>query len=353
MSTLRAWLRITALAAALLPAILSVGCGGDESESVAAPETDRIGTEIERGPVKVIASVTPGSPRLSDNPEFTLTVEAVKGVDVRMPPFGDSIGGFIIRNFRQPVPEMIESRQVIRQIYELEPARTGEHLIHPITIPFVDNRPEGDGREHLVETEGFTVVVQSVLGEAVPSLTDLKPPAGPRELPAETFNAAWLLLAVPPAAAAVLFVMWNRRRRGTEAAAPQLSPRELAWLELKALVDAGYLEREEFQAYYAELTAVVRRFIERTTGVRAPEQTTEEFLRETGSRETFPEQERERLKFFLEAADLVKFAAQKPGKEEIESSFDRAKEFVGIGEAGAEVAGVGSAGNGGDREVES
>ena len=39
---------------------------------------------------------------------------------------------------------------------------------------------------------------------------------------------------------------------------------------------------EEFALYYMELTAVVRRYIERTTGVRAPEQTTEEFLHEVG-----------------------------------------------------------------------
>ena len=82
--------------------------------------------------------------------------------------------------------------------------------------------------------------------------------------------------------------------------------------------------------FYVELTAVVRRYIERTTGILAPEQTTEEFLVEISRKETFRPEERGRLKHFLESADLVKFAAHEPRKEDLEESFERAKVFVGL-----------------------
>jgi hypothetical protein len=89
----------------------------------------------------------------------------------------------------------------------------------------------------------------------------------------------------------------------------------------------------DVKSYYVELTAIVRRYIERTTGIRAPEQTTEEFLREV-SRCSSPLPKGEgmnnfRLKDFLESADLVKFAAHRPRREDILESFRRAEIFIG------------------------
>ncbi len=321
------WYCLIGMAAALL---LWPGCGGDETAQTAGQDAETARTERVLGPVKVIVEVSPREPRLSDDPTFTLTVEFEEGVDVTLPPFGNSLGDFVIRNYRKPLPEVRGRHRVIRQVYELEPVRTGEHLIHPVAIPFVDNRPKGDGEEHVAETEGLTVIVKSVLGEEVPSLADLKPAEEPKELPEEPFNALVLLWGLPAVALLILFVWMKRRRRSEEDVAPKLTPRERAWLELKDLLAAGYLEREEFNFYYRDLTAVVCRYIERTTSVRAYEQTTEEFLRAVTGRETFPDDERQRLQSFLESADLIKFANLRPGKTEIESSFNRAKDFLGL-----------------------
>jgi len=318
---------LIAIAAALL---LWPGCGRDESMPAGAEEKETARTERDLGPVKVIVEVTPREPRLSDDPTFTLTVEAEEGVDVTMPPFGNSLGDFVIRNYRKPMPEVRDRHRVIRQVYELEPVRTGEHLIHPIAIPFVDNRPKGDGKEHVAETEALSIIVKSVLGEEIPSLADLKPPDEPKEIPQEPFNRLLLLWGLPLVALGFFLVWWKRRQKTTDHAAPKLTPRERAWLELKDLLAAGYLEREEYNFYYRDLTAVVCRYIERTTGVRAHKQTTEEFLHAVSGRETFPDDERRRLQSFLESADLIKFAAQRPGKTEIESSFNRAKDFLGL-----------------------
>ena len=72
----------------------------------------------------------------------------------------------------------------------------------------------------------------------------------------------------------------------------------------------------------------MRRYIERSTGVSAPEQTTEEFLREIVQDAVFADQDQQRLQQFLESADLVKFAALEPAASDIEASFERAKEFI-------------------------
>ena len=64
--------------------------------------------------------------------------------------------------------------------------------------------------------------------------------------------------------------------------------------------------------FYLRLTGIVRQYVEDTTGIRAPEQTTEEFLRDMRSSSVFPADRSARLAEFLEAADLVKYAGQEP-----------------------------------------
>ncbi|OHB79840.1 MAG: hypothetical protein A2W31_18615 [Planctomycetes bacterium RBG_16_64_10] len=218
---------------------------------------------------------------------------------VERPPFGDAVGEFVIRNFREPLPEADEGRAILRQIYTLEPTRTGKLPIDPITIRFWDHRPKGDGKEHTVETESLSVEVTSVVESAAPSLGDLQPAAGPVAVPAPASAAVWWLLG----AAVVLVVgglaVWRRRR---ELLQERLTPRDLAYREMQQLVADRLVDRD-VKLFYVCLTGIVRRYIEESTGVRAPEQTTEEFLHEIGAGQIFAQQERRRPKDFLEAAD--------------------------------------------------
>jgi hypothetical protein len=83
-----------------------------------------------------------------------------------------------------------------------------------------------------------------------------------------------------------------------------------------------------FRDFYVRLTGIVRIFIEGTTGLRAPEQTTEEFLSAMRQQKIFTTERSVRLSEFLEAADMVKYAGQQPGADQIEVSIARAREFV-------------------------
>jgi hypothetical protein len=137
----------------------------------------------------------------------------------------------------------------------------------------------------------------------------------------------WIAAAAAAAVVAAVIV-WRRRRRRIQQSAVSLSPGELAYLELQQLLE-NQEAQEDVKLFYVELTAIVRRYIERTKGIHAPEQTTQEFLYEIGRRSDFPAEESRRLRSFLEAADLVKFAAHQPRKEDVEESFRRAQVFVG------------------------
>ncbi len=223
---------------------------------------------------------------------------------------------------------MKDGREIIQQIYTLEPTRTGDLFIQPISVSFTDSRPDGDGKQHTIETEGLTVEIASVVDAEVPSLGELRPAAGPVELPKPRSWTPWWSAAVGLVALAAL-IWWRRRRRRAATQEKPLSPQELAYLELQRLLERRLAE-EDVKLYYVELTGIVRRYIERTTQIRAPEQTTEEFLREVSRRQAFPADESRRLQLFLESADLVKFAAHRPHAEDIEESFQRAKAFIGL-----------------------
>ena len=89
---------------------------------------------------------------------------------------------------------------------------------------------------------------------------------------------------------------------------PRRSPRR-PW---RCLLAENLPARGLVKEFYLRLTGIVRQYVEDTTGIRAPEQTTEEFLRDMRSRAAFPPERSVRLAEFLEAADLIKYAGQQP-----------------------------------------
>lgn len=309
-------------------ALLLIGCGTSTNDALTdVPKGETLHTEIERGPVRVTVDISPKEPRLSDEPKLTLTITAEDGVKVDVPPFGESLGEFVIRDFHEPIPKRSAGRRVLQQVYTLEPTRAGPISVAPVVVRFTDDRPDGDGMAHTVETEALVLNIATIIPSEAPSLNDLRPPAPPVELPDASISYAWLWTFCGITVFVVACIMVSRRRRGRAMAEPQLSPQELANRELRELISRK-LSETDVKAFFVELTGVVRRYIERSTGVHAPEQTTEEFLREVNANRLFPDDTNARLGSFLESADLVKFAGYHPDTEAIKQSTHRAKQFI-------------------------
>ena len=324
---------------ALAAVSLQHGCARRaENPSKDGEEEDptAVASRVERGPVRFDVSLQPKSPRLSDEPVLTLTIRAAAGVEVEKPPFGEAVGDFLVRDFHEPLPEKQDKVTILRQQYTLEPVRAGTLAIDPITVKFVDRRTAGSPSHHQIQSEALTVEVSTVLGDEAPSLSGLRPAASPVALPTPPSRSLiWVGLVALALGVVAVAALWWRKRRVNE---PALSPAELAWLELERLVAAD-LAAADIKAYYGELTGVVRRFIERSTGIRAPEQTTEEFLQAIARDHSFAAPSSQRLAAFLQAADLVKFAGYQPARHDIEESFTRAQQFIGLErEVGTEAA---------------
>jgi len=284
-------------------------------------------SHVEHGPVRLSVAVDPSPARLSDEPTLTLEIAYAQGVKVHKPEFGTALGDFIIRDFREPLPRVEGDRQILQQIYTLEPTRAGRFVIDPISITFTDDQA-GGGKEHTLKTDPITVEVSAAVAQDAPSLDQLHGPADPLPLPPSYRAARWWIPVAATAAVIGAVAGWwlLRRRKARSVRVP--TPAELAGMELRRLRESELAARD-VKLFYVELTAIVRRYIERTKGIRAPEQTTQEFLQEISRRTDFPGEESRRLRSFLEAADLVKFAAHQPRDEDVEESLHRASVFVG------------------------
>lgn len=313
-----------------------IGCNSPTSAPTSEVASDSIGsTVIERGPVKVTVQIDPKSARLSDEPKLTVCIEHEDGIEVTKPPFGESLGDFLILDFHEPLPKMVGDRRLIQQIYTLEPTRVGQLAIAPISISFVDTRSSSDGKPHIVETDPLPIEITTMLESEAPSLSDLRPPTDPVEIEQPAATWPWYLLT-GIACLLVIGLLVRKLRPTSEPVVPYVSPEQLAKRELDALV-ARELHKTDAKDFYVELTGIVRRYIERTTRVSAPEQTTDEFLRATSDHPQFSMDERSRLQEFLESADLVKYAALNPDDNDIETAIGRARRFT-TGKASNEVA---------------
>ena len=100
----------------------------------------------------------------------------------------------------------------------------------------------------------------------------------------------------------------------------RMSPIERAWVELDRLLKKGLPGRGRYKDFYVELTMVVRRYIQRKYGIKAPHLTTEEFLREAK-----PSDE---LRRFLESADLVKFAGVEATPDMADAATESARGYL-------------------------
>ena len=90
--------------------------------------------------------------------------------------------------------------------------------------------------------------------------------------------------------------------------------------------------RQEIKLFHLRISDILRRYIENRFGVRAPEQTTEEFLTAASGirlhEKAILGNNRPLLADFLTHCDLVKFARHEPTRDECEKTVSLCREFI-------------------------
>lgn len=276
------------------------------------------------GRLEATAVLTPESPTLADTPTLDICVAHDPAFSIAPPSFDADYGSFRVLGMETPPPVIENGRETTLYRLRLAPTEPGETALLPISITA---RPTDGGEETSLLIPAGKVTIASAFEQGNVSLDRLTAAQKPIPRPWALFAAAAGIIL-----AAALFAVWRvsrRRKKERERIAAIRTPSEIALEALEKLI-ASKLHLRDVRAFYLSLTGIVRRFIEETTGVRAPEQTTEEFLTEMESNRApfFDDATRRDLAGFLEFSDLVKFAKFRPTVDEIDDGCRKARKVV-------------------------
>ena len=267
---------------------------------------------------------------MADQLRLTLSVTAPPDRNVIFPEVFDRLGPFQVANHFTPEPEMLDPQiREWRQEYLLEVGEVGELEIPPLTVT-LSGEDDAEGVEPLqLTTEPYRVVVTSILPEGA----DLKKPkdiAPPVELAWRGLPVwAWLAIAAALVLAVLAILWWQRaRRRRLLRGAPSQPAHLLALAALDRLQRDDLITLQRIEEFYVRVSGILRHYVEWRFGLRAPEQTTEEFLDATLVAGGPIAEHRDLLSAFLAHCDLVKFARHQPAPDDMHDALQRARDFV-------------------------
>lgn len=306
----------------MLACLALAGCGRPSPE--ASPDSPRR-EEITWGPVQMSLTFTPPTVRLDEDLLLDMRITAPEGMEVDLPALEGRLQGLTIAGQFSQDPVTQDGRVTRGAQYRLTPVVADEYRLAPLAVTTRDARVEPPLATWFPTPPVVLATRPLVDGDPGTSLDMALQPVWVRP-PARTVAGYLGLLAVLVALVALAW-KWVRRAH-QEAVLRKLSPRERALRELDELLRRDLLKQGLVKDFYVELTMVVRRYIERQHEVRAPEQTTEEFLIAISRDPRFGAEIMAHLSRFLESADRVKFAAHQPTQDATEAAIATARHYV-------------------------
>ena len=296
-----------------------------------APISGAVTTDLSKNGISLTVTASPD--RVDVARDFEVVVKAVvpAGQSIVMPDLRDRFRGFsVAEDFaEEPMPET-DGSTVYVSSWRLVP-RPCEKVYK--LAPFVVTVVEGggtNGTAHVAHQESFYTAPVYFEGpaarEPVTGGIEVDPQ---KDLP----PLSWKLvrtcaLALLVLAAVIAGIWWTVRKILQKVKEHRMSPIERAMLELDRLLKKGLPGRGRYKDFYVELTMVVRRYIQRRHAVRAPNLTTDEFLRAASANPAFTREALAELKHFLESADMVKFAGVEATPEMADAATDKAKDYL-------------------------
>jgi hypothetical protein len=303
--------------------LLSPGCrkstGGNDEDT--GPRIE----DMSRSPVEIVITADPATVDLRKDILLNITVTAPSEIDVALPDLDDRLTGFALNGMFDEEPVTRQGRTTLERKARLSPLLSDEYRLAPMAIRYVD-RSRSPARSSWFPTRPMVFdTVSSVQGRSARDIDDSMRPVWIHP-PFKTV-AGYVLLVL--GITAIIALAWKfLRKLHRKIRLMRMSPRELALHQLSELLAKDLPAKDMVKEFYLELTMIVRRYIERAHRVRAPEQTTEEFLDAVTYDHRFSEEVVDKLKTFLQAADLVKFAAYHPETEAIGRATDTARNYI-------------------------
>lgn len=308
----------------ILGLLLVPACGRNidkQQPSLNEPRIER----FSHGPIKITITAEPPNVYLNKDIFLTIKITAPSEMDVRLPPLNDRLNGFILNGSYDTDSTTDTGTRTFERRARITPILAEEYRIAPITLTYTD-RGRSPAQDGWFFTRPITFdLIPPITGDPGDNITENIKPVWIPPSRKTVFICALLGLVIAGLIAIVILLLKRARH---EIQLRRMSPRERALKELDQLMAMRLIEKDQVKRFYIELTLVVRRYIERLHGIRAPEQTTQEFLIAVSNDSRFSMEVVKKLKTFMEAADLVKFASHKPSSEAVDRSITTARDYI-------------------------
>ena len=314
---------------------LVAACGGEADPATKAawpePAKDAISKVTESGPVKATVQVWPAKPTLGDPLWLRLTVESAPGTTVTLPLDIDALGRFGVTGWDKQDSRRPDGGAIQTRSYELGIPSSGKHRIPPLRLEIIDQRTPAKDAAAPAPIELLTEEIPIDVAPVLAAKTNAELRAHRGALDPEVGRQPWWPFAAGGAALLILAVgalTAVRRLRARRAERARISAYDAAIERLAALEGTGAPDPDAADAWFVDLSGIVRQYLEGRFALRAPELTTEEFLQEARRAPELTPEHREQLTQFLERCDRVKFAGYRPDSEESLATLRAARSFV-------------------------
>jgi hypothetical protein len=263
--------------------------------------------------------------RLNTVEEIILILEAAVDEEwsIIFPEIQNHLGTFRVIDRAIEGPRLSRNRNLIyTNRYTLEPFLPGNYAIPPLEVYFEDRW----------KIYSLPVVSEEIAVEVVTVLPpqlgeqDIEEILGPLSLPERMI--LWIGIAIPVIAALVLGSLYAVKRFPVfRSVVVSWNTWDTALHELDRLLGKKLIEQGRYREFFESICDLTRHYVEMRFSIRAPEQTTEEFLHQVRNTNTLS-QYTPLLDEFLSTCDLVKFALHRPSPDDVEKTVLNCRNFL-------------------------
>lgn len=294
--------------------------------TAAMPAVAAVETDLSKGGISLSVTASPDVVDIARDFEVVVKAVAPAGTTVALPDLRDRFRGFsVAEDFAEEPLVGADGGTTYVSSWRLVPKPCEKvYKLLPFVVTLVRR---ADGSE--AHDSFYTAPVyfrNPAARETVTGGMEVNPE---KDLPPLSWRLVrYCALVLLAACVAVAFVWWIVKKVAQKVREHRMSPIERAMLELDRLLQKGLPGRGRYKDFYVELTMVVRRYIQRRHSVRAPNLTTDEFLRAAAENPAFTREALEGLRQFLESSDMVKFAGVEATPEMADSATDKARDYL-------------------------
>ena len=293
------------------------------------------------GDVRMSAALSPARQPYIRPAEYVVMIEGPESLDAELPGLKpEDVRRFDFPDARiDPLPKKVievradepvrvalgDGRVRIVRRYVLDPIVPGVYLVPPFVVNIGEGAAAVSAPPVVLHARDLSEGEVERLGELA-GIVPPEPFVPARPVRMLLRGALAALAALSLLGAAVATVLWRVRK--AQIPPPPPAPWEVARQRLRALAARRLPESGRYEAYYVDLSAILRYYLEDRFGVRAPEQTTPELLETVGALGVVTPEQQAALGDFLVHCDRVKFARYVPNRVEMDEGFERVSGFI-------------------------